>query len=462
MRRLRRRYEQDGRRGLASKQRGRPSNRRLTSALRREVLAIVRARYEGFGPTLAHEKVTEGHGVHLSVETLRHWMIAEGLWVERARRAPRIQQPRRCRPCRGELIQIDGSDHEWFEERAGRCTLLVFVDDATSALMALLFCESASAFAYFAALRAYLKQHGKPVALYSDKAGVFRHNRKEPHGGTGVTQFSRALSSLNIDIVCANTPAAKGRVERAHLTLQDRLVKELRLRAISDIDAANAFAPAFLADYNRRFARAPRSEHDAHRPLLPSHDLDRIFSWQETRRVSKSLTLNDKRVLYVLDRPRPRERRAANEWASRSARTAPSRSGTARTSCSRRPSRESMACSKGPSSRASDSRRRCRSSRHDSERAWTRRSRSRPRPCGRPVCCEPACRDGCVRRGWPVTEDTGHAGATATFAAPRTRAVEAAVLWTSLRAAHRTWKTGRPAFHKLPDPSFLETLCDKT
>ena len=301
VRRLRRVYEEDGRRGLASKQRGRPSNRRLTSALRGEVLATVRSRYAGFGPTLANEKLTEGHGVHLSVETLRHWMIADGLWVERARRAARIQQPRRCRPCRGELIQIDGSDHEWFEERAGRCTLLVFVDDATSALMQLLFCESESAFSYFAAMRAYLETHGKPVALYSDKAGVFRNNRKEPRGGTGMTQFSRALGSLNIDIVCANTPAAKGRVERAHLTLQDRLVKELRLRAISDVAAANAYAPAFMADYNRRFARAPRSEHDAHRPLLPSNDLGRIFSWQETRRVSKSLTLNYKRVLYVLD-----------------------------------------------------------------------------------------------------------------------------------------------------------------
>ena len=167
--------------------------------------------------------------------------------------------------------------------------------------MALLFCASESAFSYFAAMRVYLEAHGKPVALYSDKAGVFRNNRKEPRGGTGVTQFSRGLGSLNIDIVCANTPAAKGRVERAHLTLQDRLVKEMRLRAISDVDAANAFAPAFLADYNRRFARAPRSEHAAHRPLLPSNDLDRIFSWQETRRVSKSLTVNYKRVLYVLD-----------------------------------------------------------------------------------------------------------------------------------------------------------------
>jgi hypothetical protein len=167
--------------------------------------------------------------------------------------------------------------------------------------MELLFCESESAFSYFAAMRSYLEQHGKPVALYSDKATVFRVNRKEPRGGNGVTQFSRALSNLNIDILCANTPAAKGRVERAHLTLQDRLVKELRLRGISDIEAANAFTPEFIADYNRRFARTPRSEHDAHRPLQPSDDLARVLSWQETRLVSKNLTLNYKRVLYVLD-----------------------------------------------------------------------------------------------------------------------------------------------------------------
>ena len=257
LRRLRRAYGRDGPGGLASKHRGRPSNRRLPAELRREAVATVRARYEGFGPTLAHEKLTEWHGLQLSVETLRHWMIEDGLWVPRARREPRIQQPRRRRPCRGELIQIDGSDHEWFEERAVRCTLLVFIDDATSALMELLFCESESAFSYFTAMRSYLEQHGKPVALYSDKAGVFQVNKKDPRGGAGVTQFSRALSSLNIDILCANTPAAKGRVERAHLTLQDRLVKELRLREISDVEAANGFAPEFIADYNRRFARVP-------------------------------------------------------------------------------------------------------------------------------------------------------------------------------------------------------------
>ena len=126
----------------------------------------------GFGPTLAHEKLTEIHNLDISVETLRHWMSEDGLWVPRARRHPRIQQPRRRRSCRGELIQIDGCDHEWFEDRGPRCTALVFVDDATSALMELLFCESESAFSYFTATREYLEQYGRPVALYSDKAGV--------------------------------------------------------------------------------------------------------------------------------------------------------------------------------------------------------------------------------------------------------------------------------------------------
>jgi hypothetical protein len=301
VRRLCRAVEEDGPAGLASKRRGRPSNRRLPGALRRRALELVRSLYEGFGPTLAHEKLTEVHGLELSVETLRHWMTEDGLWVPRARRRSRIQQPRQRRACWGELIQLDGCDHEWFEDRGSRCTALVFIDDASGSLMELLFCESESAFAYFAAMRAYLERHGRPIALYSDKAGVFRVNSKEPKGGAGVTQFARAMHSLNIDIICANTPAAKGRVERAHLTLQDRLVKEMRLRGISDMVSANAFVEEFRADYNRRFARTPRSEHGAHRPLRASDDLDRIFTWQQTRKVSKNLTVNYKRVLYLLD-----------------------------------------------------------------------------------------------------------------------------------------------------------------
>ena len=301
VRRLCRRVLEDGPAGLANRARGRPGNRRRPKSLRSEALSIVRGRYHDFGPTLACEKLLELHSIDVCVETLRQWMLADGVWQDRRQRQRRPQPPRRRRPCRGELVQIDGSNHHWFEDRGPRCTLLVYIDDATSELMELRFVESESAFSYFEATRAYLERHGKPVALYSDKASVFRVARRDAAGGVGETQFNRALTSLNIDIICANTPAAKGRVERANLTLQDRLVKELRLHGISDMEAANAWVEVYRCDHNRRFAKAPMSPRDAHRELLPSDDLDRAFTWQVQRKVSKDLTLRYRRELHVLD-----------------------------------------------------------------------------------------------------------------------------------------------------------------
>ncbi len=294
------RYKRDGPAGLISQRRGQ-RNRTLPKALREEALSLVRTRYADFGPTLAHEKLLELHGLRMSVETLRQWMIEDGIWKTRAQRRKRVQQPRYRRDCYGELVQIDGCEHHWFEDRGPKCVLLVYVDDATGKLMALWMCETESAFSYFHATRAYLECHGKPVALYSDKAGVFRVNAKRPKGGDGFTQFGRAMSDLNIDVICANTPAAKGRVERAHQTLQDRLVKELRLRHISTMQDANRYLPAFIEDYNRRFARAPRNDHDAHRPLLERDGLDDIFTWQEQRRVTAQLTVHHKRTMYLLE-----------------------------------------------------------------------------------------------------------------------------------------------------------------
>ena len=191
---------------------------------------LVESRCSDFGPTLAAEKLREIPGVVVSVETLRRWMIAAELWVPRSQRARRVHQPRHRRSCVGELVQIDGCEHAWFEDRAPKCTLLDYVDDATRRLMELRFVASESTFDYFAATQTYLERHGKPVAFYSDKASIFRVHGAEARRSGGVTQFGRALSELNIEILCANTPQAKGRVERAHLTLQDRLVKELRLR----------------------------------------------------------------------------------------------------------------------------------------------------------------------------------------------------------------------------------------
>jgi hypothetical protein len=237
--RLLRAYRADGVAGLISKRRGRVSNRAKPQVLRTKALAIIRERYWDFGPTLAAEKLDELHGIALGRETLRQWMIADGLWLDRKQRLKRVYQPRSRRECVGELVQIDGCEHWWFEDRGPQCTLLVFVDDATGGLMHLQFVESESTFSYFHATGAYLETWVKPVAFYSDKHGVFRVNHKGATGGDGMTQFGRALDTLNIEIICANSSHAKGRVERAHKTLQDSLVKELRLAGACDLAAGS-------------------------------------------------------------------------------------------------------------------------------------------------------------------------------------------------------------------------------
>jgi hypothetical protein len=299
--RLRRKFIEKGPAALTSPLRGRPSNRRLPDVLRRQALDLILAHYADFGPTLAAEKLFERHGFSVSVETLRRWMQKEGIWVNRAARRKPFHQPRPRRDCFGELVQIDGSEHWWFEDRGPQCTLLVYVDDATSRLMHLQFVESESTFSYFAATTAYLEKHGKPVAFYSDKHGVFRVNSRGAVGGDGMTQFGRALHEMNIDIICANTPQAKGRVERANKTLQDRLVKELRLLGISTIEAANPMLPAFMEDYNRRFGKEPANAKNLHRPVRPEEDLTEAFAWREERTVSGSLTVQYDKMLFLLE-----------------------------------------------------------------------------------------------------------------------------------------------------------------
>ena len=246
LRRLVQRYRAEGPVGLISRACNRPSNNRLDVDLEQKIVTILRDSYADFGPTLAAEKLEARHGIHVSRETVRRLQIESGLWIPRKLRPPKVQQPRARRACLGELIQIDGCEHRWFEERAPMCTAIVYVDDATSRLMVVRFAGVESTFSYFEATREYLEHYGKPLAFYSDKFSVFRINNSRAVNGPGYTQFGRALYELNIDGICANTPAAKGRVERAHLTLQDRLVKELRLEGISSIESANAFMPRFI------------------------------------------------------------------------------------------------------------------------------------------------------------------------------------------------------------------------
>jgi transposase len=306
IKRLFRAYKTHGAKGLVSARRGRPSNHRMDVQVEQQVLDLLKEKYEDFGPTLAHEKLTEVHGIGLSRESVRKLMIVEGLWKPKRARKPSAHPLRERRACFGELVQIDGSDHDWFEGRGPRCTLLMYIDDATGQLLELWFVPAETFFAYCEATRHYLERYGKPVAFYSDKHGIFRVNQPRPLGTTsGLTQFGRAMQELDIQILCANTPQAKGRIERAFQTLQDRLVKELRLRSIADIDSANAYLPEFRADFNRRFAVLPRSRHDAHRPLLKSQNLDVILTHQKTGTLSKNLTVQYNKTIYQIQSNRP-------------------------------------------------------------------------------------------------------------------------------------------------------------
>jgi transposase len=300
VKRLCKAYKAAGASSLISRRRGRPSNNRLSAEVIAQVSELLRTHYYDFGSTLAHEKLREAHGLSLGLESVRQLMIRERLWQPRRARRVVIHQLRERRASLGELIRIDGSPHDWFEGRAPKCTLLVMVDDATSRLMHMQFVAAETTFNYFAAVRSYITLHGKPRAFYSDKFSVFRINIPNALSGTGLTQFGRAMKELSIDLICAHSPQAKGRVERANQTLQDRLVKELRLRAISSVEAANAYLPEFIADFNSRFSVSPRSGADAHRPLSGTQDLDRQLVLCERRTLSKNLTISYQHVIYQI------------------------------------------------------------------------------------------------------------------------------------------------------------------
>ena len=237
-----------------------------------------------------------------SKETLRKWMADAGIWKTRKERRSRVYQPRNRRDCFGELIQLDGSHHWWFEDRGPKCALLVYIDDATSKLVHLRFAMSENAFDYFEGTKAYLTKYGKALAFYTDKHGVFRTTHASKSDATsGMTQFGRALSELNIDIICANTPQAKGRVERANKTLQDRLVKEMRLKGINTIEEANAYVPVFMEEFNTKFGKAPHNPKDMHRPLSEHDSLDGAMCHKAQRTLSGSLTLRYDKVLFILE-----------------------------------------------------------------------------------------------------------------------------------------------------------------
>jgi len=298
VRRLVKEYRRHGAKGMVSKHRGKRGNHRINDETLLQARALLEERYADFGPTLAHEQLNEVHNLQMSVETVRKYQIEWGLWQPKLRRHKRAFQMRERRSCFGELIQIDGSPHDWFEGRAPGCTLIVFIDDATGRLLYLRFVPAETTEAYMEGLRCYLGHYGRPVSLYSDRHSIFRANTAH---SDELTQFGRALKTLDIEAIHARTPQAKGRVERANQTLQDRLVKKMRLSDVSSMDEGNAFLGAYMEDHNRRFAKQPASQTDAHRQVLHSDEqLNLILSIHSRRKMSKNLTLQYRNTLYQI------------------------------------------------------------------------------------------------------------------------------------------------------------------
>jgi hypothetical protein len=301
--RLLKRYRQIGAKGLLSQKRGKPSNHQIPKETKEQAVSLIHQYYPDFRPTLAQEKLSQRDHLFLSLGTVRKLMITYELWHPKRKKRLKLHQTRTRRQMLGEVVQIDGSDHDWFEGRRSRCTLLVAIDDATGQCMHLQFAESESTWSYFDFVSQYIKKEGRPMAFYSDRFSVFRVNREEAVSGKGETQFSRAMKQLDIQLIFANSPQAKGRVERANRTLQDRLIKELRLRGIDNIEEANKYLPDFIQEYNNLFAVKPISSSNAHRPC--TLNLERIFCLQAERTLSKNLQFQYKNVIYRVVSERP-------------------------------------------------------------------------------------------------------------------------------------------------------------
>ena len=300
VRRLQRQLQQQGDVGLVHRLRGQPSNRRLDAKLRQRVLRAYRRDFADFGPTFACEKLAE-QGLHVSPATLRRWLLAEGLW-QRQRRREKHRQRRPRRACFGELVQMDTSLHEWTEGRGEPMVLINMIDDATSHLLAR-FYPADTVEAHFDLLGRWLQQFGRPLALYTDRHGIFEAHKKGEPDYSGDTQFSRALRELDIELIKARSPQAKGRVERSFGTAQDRWVKELRLAKVKTIAQANALLERLLPEHNRRFSVAPAEASDAHRAVGTKHVLSAILSVQEQRVVANDYTIRFKNRVYQLDKP---------------------------------------------------------------------------------------------------------------------------------------------------------------
>lgn len=298
------RVRQEGPGAVVHRSRGRQSNRRLSEETKNQILELYGAKYEGFGPTLAQEKLQEIDGIRISDETLRRWLIESGQWKKR-RKGRQHRQWRQRKERAGEMIQMDGSHHDWFEGRGPVCVLMGYIDDATGRVYGR-FYDHEGTISAMDSFRRYVKNHGIPMSLYLDKHGAYKPSREasieqQLKGIEAMSEFGRAVGELGVRLIHAHSPQAKGRVERLFGTLQDRLVKEMRLRGISTIAEGNEFLREYFPGYNRRFGKKAIQAENLHRPIPKGLNLNRVLCIKTERTVRNDFTIALDRKLYQIE-----------------------------------------------------------------------------------------------------------------------------------------------------------------
>jgi len=304
IRRIIKRVRLEGDKGVIHKSRGRPSNRRISDEIREKVIQLYRSEYEDFGPTLAAEKLEERHRVKVNDETLRLWLIESGDWKKRRKR----RGHRRWRERKhhfGEMVQMDGSHHDWFEGRGAWCVLMGYIDDATGKVFGR-FYDYEGTIPAMDSFKGYVKKHGLPMAVYLDRHTTYKSPAKasiqdELENEKPLSEFERALKELGVEVIHATSAPAKGRVERLFGTLQDRLVKEMRLRGIRTVQEGNAFLKQYLPVYNRRFSVRPQERSNLHRPLPLGMNLDSILCIKTERALRNDFTVAHNSKLYQIE-----------------------------------------------------------------------------------------------------------------------------------------------------------------
>jgi len=306
-RRTLKKYKLEGSKGLIHKSRGKVSNNKISQEKLDQAIQLIKDKYWDFAPTLANEKLLENHQIKISTEKLRQEMTMVGIWKSKTRKKAHVHQLRERRACFGELIQLDGSPHDWFEGKAPKCNLNVAIDDASN-ISFYKFSKTETTQDYFKLAEEYFLKYGLPLAFYVDKHSIFRVNTptkldlKKPttDENEGLTQFSRAMKELGIELIFAETAQAKGRVEKLNRTLQTRLVKEMRLNNIYSIEEANIFLPKFIKKFNQKFSVKPRSGVDMHRRLDKNIDLTKILCLKKTGILSKNLTFQYSKTIFQI------------------------------------------------------------------------------------------------------------------------------------------------------------------